>query len=139
MLNYTLPRLVFAGADCIVVPSRFEPSGLVQLEAMRYGCVPIVRKTGGLADTVEDLDAVKEKGTGFVFAEYDRWALFAQLVRAYEDFHHPKVWQELVKRAMAADFSWGASARRYGQLYRKAIYFKRQELLSPKSPVPLDE
>jgi len=49
------------------------------------------------------------------------------------------VWQELVKRAMAADFSWGASARRYGQLYRKAIYFKRQELLSPKSPVPLDE
>lgn len=139
MLNYTLPRLVFAGADCIIVPSRFEPSGLVQLEAMRYGCIPVVRKTGGLADTVEDLDIVKGKGTGFIFTEYDRWALFSQLVRAYENFHHPKVWRELVKRAMTTDFSWGASARRYAELYRKAIYFKKQELLSPKFPVPLEE
>lgn len=128
MPNFTLPRLVFAGVDCVAVPSSFEPSGLVQLEAMRYGCIPIVRKTGGLADTVEDLNVEEGEGTGFVFKEYDRWAFFAQLVRAYENFHHPKVWQGLVKRAMAADFSWGASAKRYAELYRKAIQFRTREM-----------
>lgn len=127
MLNYTLPRLFFAGADCVVIPSLFEPAGLVQLEAMRYGCIPVVRKTGGLADTVEDLDVEEGKGTGFVFKEYDRWALFAQLVRAYENFNHSKVWGGLIKRVMAADFSWGASAKKYAELYRKAIIFHRRE------------
>ncbi|MEX1068788.1 MAG: glycogen synthase [Patescibacteria group bacterium] len=127
MLNYTLPRLIYAGADVITVPSRFEPAGLTQLEAMRYGCVPIVRKTGGLADTVTDLDISGETGTGFSFGEYTPWALYGALVRAYENFHHPKVWEALVKRAMKADFSWTASARHYADLYRRAIQLKEKE------------
>src|SRR3972149_1305897 len=116
MLNFTLPRLVYAGAGVLTIPSRFEPAGLTQLEAMRYGCLPIVRKTGGLADSVTDLDISGETGTGFVFGEYTPWALYGALVRAYENFHHPKVWEGLVKRAMQADFSpvpprpWGGES-----------------------------
>jgi starch synthase len=127
MLNYTLPRLLFAGTDCLAIPSKFEPAGLTQLEAMRYGSIPIVRKTGGLADTVTDLDPVEDTGTGFVFKHYDPWALFSQMVRAYENFHHPKVWRGLTKRAMSADFSWEASAKKYVELYRKAIAFHQRE------------
>ncbi len=127
MPNFTLPRLLFAGSDAIAVPSQFEPSGLTQLEAMRYGAIPVVRKTGGLADTVLDIDVEEGSGTGFVFEEYNPWALFAELVRAYETFKYPKVWEALVKRAMSADFSWEASARRYGELYRKAIQLKQRK------------
>jgi starch synthase len=127
MFNESLPRTIYAGSDCFAVPSRFEPAGLTPLEAMRYGCIPIVRRTGGLADTVEDLDIRESTGTGFVFKSYDRWALFAQLVRAYENFHHPDVWRGLIKRAMAADFSWSASAQKYVDLYRKAIIFRQRE------------
>jgi len=126
MPNFTLPRLVFGGADTLVMPSRFEPAGLTQLEAMRYGCVPIVRKTGGLADTVEDFNAAEEKGTGFVFEEYDPWALYGVIVRSLEAFRYRRVWEKLVRRAMAADFSWTASAKHYGELYGKAIQFKHR-------------
>ncbi|GMR18884.1 MAG: glycogen synthase GlgA [Patescibacteria group bacterium] len=127
MPNFTLPRLLFSGVDCLTVPSRFEPAGLTQLEAMRYGAIPIVRKTGGLADTVQDLNVEEGLGTGFVFEEYDPWALFAQLVRAHESFRYPKVWEALVKRALEADFSWGASAEKYAELYRKAIQLRNRD------------
>jgi starch synthase len=127
MPNFTLPRLLFSGIDCLTVPSRFEPAGLTQLEAMRYGAVPIVRKTGGLADTVVDFNAEEGAGTGFVFEDYNPWALFAQLVRARETFRYSKVWTALVKRAMKADFSWEASAKKYAELYRKAIQLKHRE------------
>jgi len=127
MPNFTLPRMVFAGTDCSLIPSKFEPCGITALEAMRYGSIPIVRKTGGLADTVEDLDSEAKAGTGFVFEEYSGWALFAQLVRAYENFRRPKTWRGLIKRAMSADFSWGASAKKYVELYRKAIAFHQRE------------
>jgi len=139
MLNFTLPRLIFSGADTLTVPSRFEPAGLTQLEAMRYGCVPIVRKTGGLADTVTGLDAQGESGTGFVFSEYNPWALYGALVRAYENFQHPKVWEGLVKRAMQADFSWRASARHYADLYRRALQLKERESKGPVRLASLEE
>lgn len=139
MLNFTLPRLVYAGADALTIPSRFEPAGLTQLEAMRYGCAPIVRKTGGLADSVTDLDISRETGTGFVFGEYTPWALYGALVRAYENFHHPKVWEALVKRAMRADFSWTASARHYADLYRRAIQLKEREAKGPARLASLEE
>lgn len=138
MPNFTLPRLVFAGADALAVPSRFEPAGLTQLEAMRYGCVPIVRKTGGLADTVADFDASQEEGTGFVFEEYDPWAFYGAVVRASEAFRYPQVWEKLVRRAMAADFSWEASAKRYVELYRKAIQFKHSAAVAMR-PLPFEE
>ena len=139
MLNFTLPRLVYAGADVLTIPSRFEPAGLTQLEAMRYGCAPIVRKTGGLADSVTDLDISGETGTGFVFGEYTPWALYGSLVRAYENFHHPKVWAGLVKRAMQADFSWKAAARHYADLYRRAIQMKEKEAKGPVRLASLEE
>lgn len=126
MPNFNLPRLVFAGADALCMPSRFEPAGLTQLEAMRYGAIPVVRKTGGLADTVTDFDPANEEGTGFVFEAYDPWALYGTVVRAAEAFSYPHVWEKLVKRAMSADFSWRVSARRYVELYRKAIQFKER-------------
>ncbi|MDP2735649.1 MAG: glycogen/starch synthase [bacterium] len=139
MPNFTLPRMLFAGADGMAIPSRFEPAGLVQLEAMRYGAIPIVRKTGGLADTVVDLNVEEKAGTGFVFKEYNPWALFAQLVRAHENFRNEDIWEDLVKRAMEADFSWEASAKRYTELYRKAVLFKQREESETGKPKRLEE
>lgn len=116
-----LPRLIFAGSDAVLVPSRFEPSGLTQMEAMRYGCVPIVRKTGGLADTVENYDALKNTGTGFVFAPFDSLAFLISLVRAVSAFTNKKEWEKLQKRAMKKDFSWENSAKQYAELFTEAV------------------
>ncbi len=125
MPNFTLPRLVFAGADMILLPSKFEPCGIVQLEAMRYGCIPVVRATGGLGDTVKNFDPDDGEGYGFSFKEYDKWQFFAQVVRAIETYRHKKVWKKLQERAMAQDFSWESSAKEYIKLYEKAIYFHK--------------
>ncbi len=116
-----LARRICAGGDMLLMPSRSEPSGTNQLIAMRYGCVPIVRATGGLADTVEDFDARENRGTGFAFKAYDRWAMFAAVVRAIAAYQLPQVWREIQRRAMSVDFSWGAAARKYDALYRDAI------------------
>ncbi|KKW45923.1 MAG: Glycogen synthase [Parcubacteria group bacterium GW2011_GWB1_56_8] len=124
-----LPRMIYAGADAVLVPSRFEPAGLVQLEAIRYGCIPIVRKTGGLADTVEDFDPHGGKGTGFVFEPFDPQALLITVVRAYESYRNKREWMRLVERAMSQDFSWKNSARKYMALCRKS---KRNA--APKPP-----
>ncbi|MCG2685938.1 glycogen synthase [Candidatus Parcubacteria bacterium] len=128
MSNFTLPRLVFAGSDVLLLPSKFEPCGIVQLEAMRYGAIPIVRATGGLADTVEDFDPQTGRGTGFVFKNFDRWAFFAQVVRAFETYRHKKTWRKLQQNAMQKDFSWENSAREYIKLYEKAIHFRTRDL-----------
>lgn len=119
-----LSHIIFAGADVALIPSRFEPSGLTQMEAMAYGCIPIVRKTGGLADTVEDYDPRQESGTGFVFEEMDASSLLIAITRAYQSFRHQTHWENLQKRAMQKDFSWDNSARQYVELFRKAIGLK---------------
>lgn len=116
-----LPKHIFAGADAILMPSRFEPAGLVQMEAMRYGCVPIVRNTGGLADTVTDYSPESPEGTGFVFNAYDPMALLIAMVRAYETYRDPNRWQGIIKRAMSSDFSWDSSAQKHLALCRRAI------------------
>jgi starch synthase len=116
-----LPHVIYAGADAIMIPSRFEPSGLTQMEAMRYGVVPIVRHVGGLVDSVEDVDLKNNIGTGFVFDAYDHYALFGAFVRAYETFHYPKVWTEIQKRAMGTNFSWKKSAKEYVKLFERAL------------------
>ena len=108
-----LPRLIYAGADAVLVPSKFEPAGLVQMEAMRYGAIPIVRKTGGLADTVTDFDPLHAAGTGFVFEKYDAQALLVTIVRAYESYRNRREWTHLIERAMGQDLSWKNSARKY--------------------------
>jgi starch synthase len=88
--------------------------------AMRYGTLPIVRKTGGLADTVQDYDPSAKVGTGFVFSPYDSLACFAAIVRSLETYKHPAVWESLIVNAMAQDLSWDVSARQYRALYRRA-------------------
>jgi starch synthase len=111
---------IYAGSDLFLMPSRFEPCGLGQMIAMRYGTIPIVRKTGGLADTVQDYDPSAKAGTGFVFSAYDPFACFAAVMRALETYKHPTHWKTLVVNAMRQDFSWEVSARQYGELYRSA-------------------
>jgi starch synthase len=116
-----LARRLYAGADLLLMPSRVEPGGLGQLIALRHGTIPIVRITGGLADTIEDYDPVADRGVGFTFAAYDPWQLFAAVVRAIENFKHRSAWERLVRRAMAQDVSWRRSAGEYAALYRRAI------------------
>ena len=113
--------MIFGGADAVLIPSKYEPSGLVQLEAMRYGCIPIVRKVGGLADSVEDFDPKNNKGTGFIFEKYDTMALIITFVRAFEIFKQKKEWEKLMKRAMAKDFSWEKSAKEYLKIFNLAV------------------
>ena len=119
--DHHLAQLMYAGADMILMASRFEPCGLGQLIGMRYGTIPVVRATGGLVDTVADYDPRADTGTGFVFDEYDSWALFGAVVRAAEAFRHAGDWDRLVRRAMAHDVSWARSAQRYVELYRTAL------------------
>jgi starch synthase len=119
--NAPLTQRIYAGCDMFLMPSRFEPCGTGQLIAMHYGSVPIVRATGGLADTVQDYDPRTGQGNGFVFESYDRWMLFSAIVRALETFKHRQAWQQIQVRGMRADFSWDQSARKYVDLYHRAI------------------
>jgi starch synthase len=119
--NSPLASRIYAGSDMFLMPSRVEPCGTSQMIAMHYGSVPIVRATGGLADTVQDVDASTGQGNGFVFKPYDPWMLFATVVRAVETFRHRDAWQQLQLRGMLADFSWEQSALKYVDLYRRAI------------------
>jgi starch synthase len=116
-----LPHLVFAGADVVLVPSRFEPCGLTQIEAMRMGTIPIIRKTGGLADSVEDYDPEKGSGTGFVFEKFDSSSLMVAFIRAFENFRDKTKWKTLEQRAMSEDFSWESSAKKYTELFSRVI------------------
>lgn len=120
-----LPHIVFAGADITIIPSRFEPCGLIQMEAMRMGTIPIVRKTGGLADSVEDYNPDKETGTGFVFERFDSSSLMIALIRAFENFKDKSKWRLLQKRVMVKDFSWIHSAKKYAELFDRAIKSKK--------------
>jgi len=112
---------VYAGADCFLMPSRYEPCGLGQLIALRYGAVPVVRRTGGLADTVTEFDPARRTGTGFTFDAFTPEALLEAGRRAAAAHRQPTLWRALVRNAMTEDFSWEASAREYVTLYGKAL------------------
>ncbi len=119
-----LSHLLQAGADTILVPSRFEPCGLTQLYGLRYGCVPVVARTGGLNDTVIDANAAALQAgvaTGFQFAPVDEATLDHTLARTAECFADQKLWRGLQKRGMEQDVSWGRSAAAYAQLYRNLV------------------
>lgn len=124
--NFTLPKLVFGGADIMLMPSRFEPCGIVQMESMRYGAIPVVRATGGLDDTVEDFDPATETGNGFKFRDFDGWSLYGQMVRALETYRNRVTWKQIQINAMSTDFSWEGIADKYLALYNKAIHFKKE-------------
>ena len=116
-----LSSRIYGGADCFLMPSRYEPCGLGQLIALRYGAVPIVRRTGGLADTVTEFDPARRAGTGFLFDAFEAAAMLDAIRRAVAAFRRPELWSALVRNGMTEDFSWDASAREYALLYKKAL------------------
>lgn len=119
-----LAHWIEAGCDAFLMPSRYEPSGLNQLYSLRYGTVPVVRKTGGLADSVVDASPealAAGEATGFVFEDYSPQAFWEAVERAMDAYRDPRTWLTLVRSGMAADFSWDRAARRYMELYRVAM------------------
>jgi len=121
-----LAQRIYAGSDMLWMPSRYEPGGLAQLIALRYGTIPVVRATGGLADTIKDYDPIGATGHGFTFTPYDPWQFYAAVVRASETYRHPSLWTWLIRRAMTEDVSWSRSALRYVQLFHTAIAASRE-------------
>ena len=121
--NTELAQRIYAGSDMFLMPSRFEPCGISQMIAMRYGSVPIVRSVGGLADTVQEYSPHTGEGNGFTFKNYDPWELFAAIVRALEVYRFNDIWRTLQQRGMRADHSWHTSAIRYVEVYRNALAF----------------
>lgn len=115
-------RRIYGGADGILIPSRYEPCGLTQMLAMRYGAVPIARRTGGLADTIVDVG--DPGGTGVLFDGYDPVSLAHALERALRVYAHRQSWIELQRRGMETDFSWNRSAAEYQALYREALKYR---------------
>ena len=116
-----LARRIYAGADMLLVPSRYEPCGLVQMIALRYGAVPLVRATGGLRDTVKDYDVDPAAGNGFVFNAFNPEALSSALERALHRFEDQSLWRGLQLRGMELEFSWTAAGRAYEALYMQAM------------------
>ena len=115
----TVPNYIYAGADAFLMPSRFEPCGLGQMIALKYGTLPIVRNTGGLADTVSSYDYITKKGNGFKFFNYDSYDLKNTILQAYHLYKNEKdTWDLLEKRAMRSDNSLKRMASKYVELYR---------------------
>ncbi|MDJ0774021.1 MAG: glycogen synthase GlgA [Mastigocoleus sp. MO_167.B18] len=129
-----IARRIYAGSDAFLMPSRFEPCGISQMLALRYGCVPIVRRTGGLVDTVSHHDPRNNLGTGYCFDRYEPLDLFTCMIRAWEGFRYQEKWQELQKRGMSENFSWHQSAEQYIKLYRSTIGLPEEE--QPQEQVP---
>lgn len=116
-----LGSLVYAGTDIFMMPSLFEPSGLGQLVSLRYGTIPVVRRTGGLADTITDYNSRSGTGNGFVFDDYTGPALAEALRRAIQLYHLKEKWWKLMLRGMALSYSWEIPAKKYVRMYRAAI------------------
>jgi starch synthase len=123
-----------AGCDLFLMPSKFEPCGLNQLYSLRYGTIPVVRRTGGLADTIIPYD--REKGTGFVFKEYSAEDMMRAVHQALKIYSSPPDWNELVIRAMSQDWSWGRSAGEYLKLYQ-SIKARRSAFPVSRFPFPV--
>lgn len=120
--NATLAQRIYAGSDMFLMPSRFEPCGLGQIISLRYGTIPVVRATGGLADTVIDYDRDNAKGNGFSFANFssnDMMETIERALKLYKD--EPEAWDKLVVRALQMDYSWNKPAQKYMDLYYLAI------------------
>jgi starch synthase len=122
-----LAHKIEAGADLFLMPSKFEPCGLNQIYSLKYGTIPVVRATGGLDDTIVHYSPGTRKGNGFKFSRYDAKEFLDQVKVAIGLYHKPDHWNQLIRNAMAADFSWKRSAEAYLKLYHKAMEKKRSE------------
>jgi starch synthase len=122
--NEKKETLLYAAADIFLLPSHHEPCGINQLIAMRYGCIPVVRKVGGLHDTVTNLNLETNKGTGVTFKSFDIFSFYGAIVRALEYYEYRKIWRNMMVRAMRESNSWEIPARKYVVLYRKALRLK---------------
>ncbi len=119
--NEKLETLIYAAADIFLLPSHHEPCGINQLIAMRYGAIPVVRRVGGLYDTVINYNPKTNRGNGFSFSNFNPYSLFATIVRALENYRHKDSWRSLVSRVMQESNSWEIPARKYVALYRKVL------------------
>jgi starch synthase len=124
--DFRLPRKIFSGADIILMPSTFEPGGIVALEALRYGAIPLTRRTGGLNDIIVDFDPISKTGNGFSFTNNDPWDLFAGLIEALTIYKQPHLWKKLIHNAMSYDFSWKYSATLYEELYKNVLEVRKR-------------
>jgi starch synthase len=121
-LNFPLAQRIYAGTDMFLMPSRFEPCGLGQIISLRYGTIPIVRATGGLAETIIDYDSDYDMGNGFSFKGFSSENMVNAIERAISLYiGNPCEWNRLVKKALSLDFSWERSAQKYMELYYEAI------------------
>ncbi len=119
--NQKYETLVYAGSDFFLLPSVYEPCGINQLIAMRYGCLPIVREVGGLYDTVSNYNPGTNQGTGFTFRGEDPYSFYGAIIRALENYKDRKNWSLLAAKVMQASSSWEIPAKKYIKLYRKAL------------------
>jgi starch synthase len=119
--NDELAHLIEGGSDIFLMPSKYEPCGLNQMYSQKYGTVPIVRETGGLADTVEKFNEKTGEGTGFMFNKYDPNDFLSEIKRAVTIYQDKKVWLKIMKAGMRQDFSWTSSAKKYIELYKTII------------------
>jgi starch synthase len=116
-----LAHRIEAGVDFFLMPSKYEPCGLNQMISLRYGTIPIVRATGGLADSVSDISSRENSGLGIVFRDYKSAALFKAIQRALDLYQDSQRRARVMKRAMQEDFSWQVAAQKYLQLYQRAL------------------
>jgi len=123
--NDPMAHLIEAGSDFFLMPSRYEPCGLNQMYSLRYGTIPIVRATGGLADTVREYDPETGRGNGFVFDEYSADAMLAAVRRGLAAHQKKRAWKKLVSEVMQIDHSWGHAAQQYVELYREVRAVRR--------------
>ncbi len=117
----TLAHRIYAGADMFLMPSLFEPCGLGQLFALRYGTIPIVRETGGLKDTITSFSEFTDEGNGFSFTNFNAHDMLYTIKRALSFYSKPDTWSILVKKAMGCDYCWERSAEKYVEIYNKMI------------------
>lgn len=121
----SLAHRIYAGSDVYLMPSKYEPCGLGQLIALRYGAIPVGRKTGGVADSITECSA-SGKGTGFLFQEYSRAAMIDAVQRAVKIYADRSIWDRIVRNAMKEDFSWERSAKKYVAIYKRTLREKKR-------------
>ncbi len=135
-MDHALAHQIYAGADLFLMPSQFEPCGLSQMIAMRYGTIPLVRETGGLRDTVLSYNESTGEGNGFSFFNYNAHDMLHTIERAVDFYkNHPDIWKLLQNRGMAGDYSWGHSAEEYLKLYQ-SLFEERKAPAAPESEEP---